>query len=241
MTYLGEFSRVIHVVFGTIGLVAFWIPIFTKKGAVNHVRFGKVFVWSAYVVLGAAGIALAARAIEMWQQGRGYAEAPLLVAFMVFLGYLTFVTFVIVRHGMQVLRTKRQPASIKTPLNTVLAYASIAASGGIILFALLLNPANKILLFALSPIGVGTGYGMLKYMGGAQQSPRSWFYEHLGAMLGAGIAFHTAFAVFGITRLFDIGLTGWVAVIPWIAPTVIGIPAISIWTKHYQRKFGELA
>ena len=241
MTYLGDISRFIHVVFGAIGLLAFWIPVFAKKGAVNHVRFGKVFVWSAYVVLAAAGIALIARAIDMLQQGRGYADAPLLVAFMVFLGYLTFVTFVIVRHGMQVLQTKANPAEIKTPLNTALAYASIAASASIILFALLMNPANKILLFALSPIGIGTGYGMLKYLGGSQPSPRAWLYEHLGAMLGAGIAFHTAFAVFGITRLFDVGLTGWVAVIPWIAPTVIGIPAITLWTKHYQRKFGELA
>ena len=48
-------------------------------------------------------------------------------------------------------------------------------------------------------------------------------------------------AVFGSTRLFDIGLTGWIAIIPWIAPAAIGIPAIVIWTRHYRLKFRETA
>ena len=55
MSYIGEFFRFVHVAFGAIGLFAFWVPVFAKKGAVNHVRFGKTFVWSAYVVLAARG------------------------------------------------------------------------------------------------------------------------------------------------------------------------------------------
>ncbi len=78
-------------------------------------------------------------------------------------------------------------------------------------------------------------------MKGAVPSPRGWMYEHLGAMLGAGIAFHTAFAVFGASRLFDIGLTGWVSVIPWVLPAAVGIPATIIWTRSYRRRYGELA
>lgn len=245
MDQLGEVFRFVHVAFGAIGLIAFWVPIFAKKGAVNHVRFGKVFVWSAYVVLGAAALALLIRTYGLLAEGTGPADQPMLFAFMVFLGYLTFVTFVIVRYGMQVLRHKGNPAELRTGLTITLAWASVAASVGIILYAILLSPPNKILLFALSPIGIGSGVGQLRYIGGPisgdGQSRRAWLYEHLGAMLAAGIAFHTAFAVFGSTRLFDIGLTGWIAIIPWIAPTIIGIPAITLWTRHYQRKYGELA
>ena len=51
----------------------------------------------------------------------------------------------------------------------------------------------------------------------------------------------TAFAVFGMTRIFDIGLTGSMAVIPWILPAAIGIPASIIWRRHYQKKFNELS
>lgn len=241
MSYLGDISRFIHVAFGAIGLIAFWVPIFAKKGAVNHVRFGKIFVWSAYIVLAAAAIALVSRTANLVREGIGVSDQPELIAFMVFLGYLTFVTFVIVRHGMQVLQSKGKPDALRTPLTVFLAYASIASSIGIIAYGLFLDPPNKILLFALSPIGLGNGFGQLRYMRRTDGSPRGWLYEHLGAMIGAGIAFHTAFAVFGVTRLFDIGFTGWVAVIPWVAPAIIGIPAISIWTRHYQRKYKEIA
>ncbi len=241
MQWLGEGARFIHVIFGTIGLLAFWIPVFAKKGAVNHVRFGKVFVWSAYVVLGGAAIALITRLVDLSARGIGPANEPLLFAFITFLAYLTLVTFVTVHHGMQVLRHKRNPAGLNTKFNVVLAYGSIAASIGIIAYALLLSPPNMILLIALSPIGFGNGFGQLRYMNSSTPSKRVWMYEHLGAMLGAGIAFHTAFAVFGSTRLFDIGLTGWVAIIPWVAPTIIGIPAIVLWTRYYRQKYGEPA
>ncbi|MGI9308685.1 MAG: hypothetical protein ACR2P6_05455 [Gammaproteobacteria bacterium] len=241
MDFFSEIARFIHVAFGAVGLAAFWIPVFARKGAVNHVRFGKVFVYSAYIVLGAAAIALLARLADLASRNISPADEPMLFAFIVFLGYLTFVTFVIVRHGMEVLRHKRDPAALRTTLNIALAYASIAASAGIILYAMLYSPPNKILLFALSPIGFGNGYGQLQYMKSSRPSKRGWMYEHLGAMLGSGIAFHTAFAVFGSTRLFDIGLTGWIAIIPWVAPTIIGLPAIVIWTRHYRRQFGELA
>ena len=130
---------------------------------------------------------------------------------------------------------------MRTTLNKTLAYGTILASTGLILYALILAPPNKILLLALSPIGFTCGFGNLAYMRSDPVPKRAWMYEHLGAMLGSGIAFHTAFAVFGSTRLFDIGLTGWVAIIPWIAPTAIGIPAIFLWTRHYRLKYRDPA
>lgn len=241
LEHFAEASRFLHVLFGAIGLTAFWLPVFAKKGGSLHVRAGKVFVWSAYVVLGAAALALLLRFVLLRLENLGPAERPMTFAMIVFLGYLTLVTFVVVRHGMQVLKHKRDPAAVGSPLSRALAMASIAASAGVVAYALLLNPPSKIILFALSPIGVLSGLGILRYANGGEASPRGWMYEHLGAMLGAGIAFHTAFAVFGVTRVFDIGLTGWVAVIPWIAPALIGVPATAIWTRYYRRRHGELA
>jgi hypothetical protein len=239
MGFLGDGARYIHVFFGALGLVAFWVPVFARKGATNHVRFGKIFVWSAYIVLGAAAIALTSRTSGLIGDGFGPSDKPVLFALIVFLAYLTYVTFVIVRHGVAVLRNKRDPMALRTNINVVLAFGSIAASVSIVVYAVILSPPNMILLFALSPIGISTGYGILRYIRGGVPSKKAWMYEHLGAMLGAGIAFHTAFAVFGSVRLFDIGLSGWVAVIPWIAPTIIGLPAITIWTRHYRNKFAE--
>ena len=241
MSFIGEIFRFVHVAFGAIGLFAFWVPVFAKKGAVNHVRFGKIFVWSAYILLAAAAIALTTRVVGLRQQGLGPSDEPSLFAFIAFLGYLTAVTFVIVRYGMQVLRHKADPTAMRSGLTVALSYVAILASAAVILYALLLDPPNKILLFALSPIGIGNGIGQLRYMKAVGLSRRAWMYEHIGAMLGSGIAFHTAFAVFGSSRLFDFELAGWLQIVPWVTPAVIGIPAILIWTRHYQRKFGELA
>ena len=47
------------------------------------------------------------------------------------------------------------------------------------------------------------------------------------------------FAGFGSLQLWDLGLDGWVAVIPRVTPAIVGIPVISIWTRH--QKFGDEA
>ncbi|HEX2138363.1 MAG TPA: hypothetical protein VHG33_01490 [Woeseiaceae bacterium] len=239
MSEVSEFLRLVHVAAGAVGLVAFWIPVFSRKGARNHVRYGKVFVRAAYVVLGAAAVALVLRLFDLQARNLTPADAPEMYTLIVFLGYLTFVTFVIVRHGMAVLRHKGQPQALRTPLNVVLAWGCVAASAAVIAYAVAVQPSSAIVLYALSPIGIATGLGNLRYFRTAMPSPRAWWYEHLGAMLGAGIAFHTAFAVFGVTRLFDTGLDGWLAIVPWVAPTIIGVPAIALWTRHYRRKFSR--
>jgi hypothetical protein len=241
MSDVSEILRLVHVAAGATGLVAFWIPVFSRKGARNHVRFGKVFVRAAYVVLGAAALALVLRVFDLQARSLAPADAPQAYTMVVFLGYLTFVTFVIVRHGMSVLRHKGRPQALRTPSHVLLAWSCVAASAAVIVYALVVKPPSAILLYALSPIGISTGFGNLRYIRSAAPLPRAWLYEHLGAMLGAGIAFHTAFAVFGLTRLFDLGLDGWLAIVPWVAPTIIGVPAIALWTRHYRRKFNRPA
>jgi len=99
----------------------------------------------------------------------------------------------------------------------------------------------SIIFLALGPVGLGIGGSMLSYMRNPATSRMGWWYEHMGAMLGAGVAFHTAFIVCGAQRLFDysnaLGGFSWV---PWVLPAAIGIPASILWTRHYRRKFGDL-
>ena len=60
-----------------------------------------------------------------------------------------------------------------------------------------------------------------------------WIVEHLDGMLGAGIAFHTAFLVFGASRFMDPLFAGSpLQLIPWILPTLIGVPAGAIWKRR---------
>ncbi|MBT8132090.1 MAG: hypothetical protein KJO35_07465 [Gammaproteobacteria bacterium] len=229
-----------HVVFGFVGLLAFWVPLLTRKGGAVHRRFGRIYKICAYVVLASAGVAVIGRLIQYLLAGYTPATEPRAFAFIIFLGYLALVTFVVVRHGVKVLEYKSNPQQLGTPLTKLLAVSSIVASIIVIAYGIILSPPNKTILFALSPVGILTGSGILRYISNPPATSRGWLYEHLGSMIGGGIAFHTAFTVFGINRIVDLDLSGWVAVVPWIAPAVLGIPATIIWTRHYRRKFGEL-
>lgn len=229
-----------HAAFGFLGLAAFWVPVLSKKGGARHVWFGRAFLYCAYVVLASAAIAVIYRLGKLLAAGTGPSAEPTLFALLLFLGYLALTTFVTVRHAVGVLRTKRDPDALATPFNIAMGRLAIAASLLLITYALYFRPPIMVLLLALSPIGLGTGYTILRYLRGARRSARQWLYAHLGGMLGAGIAFHTAFAVFGVSQLFSFRLDGWVGILPWVLPGVVGTVAIVIWTRHYERKFGEL-
>lgn len=232
--------RWVHVVAGFTGLAAFWIPIFTRKGGRHHRLYGRVFKYCAYVVLGAAGLAIAMNLGAALGRGVGPRDDPGGFSFAVFLGYLTVVTFIGLRHGVGVLQHKQGLQGMDRPPDRVLAWVAIASSIALVGYTMWYSPPTRIVLYALSPIGVGTGLGILRAIGGRRPERKAWFYEHMGAMIGTGIAFHTAFAVFGASRIFELQLSGWLAMVPWIAPALIGIPAITLWTRHYRRRFGDL-
>lgn len=230
----------VHVAAGFIGLAAFWVPIFARKGGANHKLYGKVFKVCAYFVLGAAIFSVSYHLLEAAFTGVGPSNNPDNYAFVVFLGYLAVVTLIGLRHGLEVLNYKKNMPGYNRPLNVGLGWLAISASLWIIGYALYYQPGNAILLYALSPIGISTGYDVLRVAKGLKLEAKTWFYEHMGGLIGAGIAFHTAFAVFGSLQIFDLGLQGPIAVIPWVTPAIIGIPGVIIWTRYYRQKFGDL-
>lgn len=237
MELLREGLRWIHIVLGFVGLVAFWFPVFARKGGYLHRRAGKVFVWCGYGVTGSAMVSCTVITWGWVRRGFPHDAGPG-IAFVAMLAYLAVVTFVILRHSMRVLETKKDRQG--NTLDRVFAGAASAASLGIVVLALARWTGSSILLLAMSPIGFFAGRGIRRYLQGEDTSSRAWFYEHMGATLGAGIAFHTAFAVFGASRLFDYQLAGVISVLPWILPTLIGVPAGAVWERYYRRKFGDL-
>ena len=246
MATLHELMRNVHVLFGFVGLVAFWVPAFARKGQKLHLAAGRVFAWAAYIVIATAIVTAVLRVLWPLDVTRLPANpSPELIAqiveqsrvFGTFLLYLGIVTLAGLHHGLAVLRAHRQCRPLRTAMHTLLNWVSIVSS--IVVVGLGVWLAQPILL-ALSPIGILGGVAALRYARRAAPSRMSWWYEHMGGMLGTGIAFHTAFFVFGARRFFDLGLDGWLAIVPWVLPTAIGLPAITIWTNYYRRKFGEL-
>lgn len=236
MEMLLDANRWIHIIFGFIGLAAFWVPIFARKGGSTHRAAGKVFRYSAMVVVAAAGLAVAFHSLRALMEGHAVSSNPDGWSFLVFLGYLALVTGGILSHGFGVLRHKRSLAALDSPYRRATAWSMIGSSVFIVAWALYWQPPNAILLYALSPIGIGNGLAILAVLKGRRDGPGQWKLEHLNALLGCGIAFHTAFAVFGLNRITSIDLPGAWQVLPWILPAAIGIPASMIWTRYYRRQ-----
>src|ERR1700726_3869619 len=57
------------------------------------------------------------------------------------------------------------------------------------------------------------------------------FFATMEGMIGSYIAALTAFSAVNLTRWF--GAAWWV----WLWPTIVGAPAIAIWTTYYKKKF----
>jgi len=63
-----------------------------------------------------------------------------------------------------------------------------------------------------------------------------WWYSHLGNFIGSYIAAWTAFSVVTLPAVFP--HAGFAL---WLWPTAVGVPAITIITIHYKRKFAPKA
>jgi hypothetical protein len=236
----------LHILAGFVGMAAFWTPALTRKGGTTHRAVGRVF-YRATAIVAVTGLVMAGalfinplaaqpprQALAPQAAAESIHRARLLVPFLL---YLVLITFNPVYHGVRVLTTRQNPSLLPTPFHTALNVVTIAASVAMVALGLVLR--QPIFIF-MSPIGFLVGRGNLRYARRPPATPMAWWYEHMGSMLGGGIAFHTAFLVLGAGRLLGLQLEGLTAVVPWILPSLIGIPATAIWTRFYRRKFGEL-
>ena len=228
----------LHIVAGFVGLAAFWVPVFAKKGGRAHVRFGLIYTWCAYAVTLTAVVVSLGRVVSYRLDGIGITERPDLYGFTCLLGYLGITTLASVRQAIRVVATRKAPDALGSPFHVALSWASIAGSAAAVVVALAAWSEVSPILLGMSPIGMIIGSNNLRVI----RRPRehmAWFYSHLGSMLGGGIAFHTAFLVFGLGRFVSLEIPGALAVLPWLLPTLIGIPVIVLWTRHYRRRFGQ--
>jgi hypothetical protein len=76
-------------------------------------------------------------------------------------------------------------------------------------------------------MGLGSIHGFIKPSG----EKMFWWFGHMQGMIASYIAAMTAFSAVNLTHWF--GAAWWV----WLWPTIVGAPAIAIWTAYYKKKF----
>ncbi len=227
-----EISRPLHIGFGFFVLTLFWVQIFSKKGSQWHIRAGKAFYWSGMIIVATALFGVTAVLLDAFEGDHEVALNDARAAAIFFLGYLAIITFAILEKGRSAIRFHGPSPGARAMFAYARAFFALIASLSLIAYALTFRPSNAILLFALSPLGILIFLETMNFQRQGNTYPQRWIVEHLDGMLGAGIAFHTAFFVFGASSFFNplIGDSP-LKLLPWILPTLIGVPAGVIWKR----------
>jgi hypothetical protein len=244
MTYFHSSLFILHILFGTAALILFWVPLFTEKGKLNHVKFGQYFKNTMYTVAGTGALmALMVLAAPLVIRAGMISEntdldhlAYRLRVFWSFLFYLSILSFTGTRHAVAVLKVKDKRSELRT--FSYLTPIVLLIIGAPVLFYIgFIN--NITLHMVFSVLGFFVGVSMLKYCLKKEVKSRQWIVEHITATIGSGIGAYTAFVAFGgRTLLSDLG--EW-QLLFWIAPGVIGSIASAILCKKYKGVFNVRA
>ena len=241
--YIHQFLLYFHITLGAAGLVIFWLPTLSKKGSPFHKKIGRIFVWtmlaisvsgiimSLLVLVDPIGVRVPERnllqeeSFSLKQQSREVA---------VFLLMLSMLVFVNVRQSVLVLKVKAERDLLKIP-STLIPIGILLATGIIVGIVGIIIVQPLFIVFSLLSITIS--YGSLKYIFKKALKEREWIMEHMGNILGVGIATYTAFFAFGGRRFFSEIFGNGLQIIPWVLPSIIGVLATFYFSKKYKKKY----
>ena len=238
----------IHVLAGIIAIATFWLPTLARKGGPLHKRVGRYYSYAMYSVALSALLLCSVRLFSPLPllPADLTAAAPERIARFVarsqmiggFLGVLAILVIANVRHGLLVLAAKAERVQLRAPAHLLLLVVLLLA-GSIGTYAGFSR--GFVLLQIFGPLAALNAVGMARYSFKTSLTPRQWIIEHLGNLLGAGIATHTAVLVFGAGRIVNQWLPAGYELLPWVAPGVIGIIASQLYSRHYRKRFAKPA
>jgi hypothetical protein len=226
--------RVVHIVFGLLGLGVFWAPLVLKKGGVWHRRVGWVFVVCMFV---ASLTAAALAGLRLYLSTKGGLPLTIdAVAGPLFLVNVAALTFVSVYHGVQVLRQKKRTAALSL---------SVANAAPLLLpaFLLALSIATVVVgvivrspvLFTLPIVGLGVSSQQLYCLLRPPKTRMFWWFQHMAGMFGGCIAALTATLITNARHIRPlVPAPEWLF---WIAPAAVGIPVLFWWQRRYRKQF----
>ena len=228
----------IHVFLGGIALTSFWIPIFARKRRGNHTRYGKIFAYAMMATAASAGIV---SCMTLLAPAATHPEVPpsgitgLRIVGGLMLGYLAAITFVSAYSGLRAVRLRGDHSGHRAPGEII---ANVVALGLAVATLVVGIRYQVTLMIALSIFGLAGIPGNFRFIFKQPKTRQEWLFQHIGSMLGAGIAAHTAFLVFGLRNIAPALANEPLA---WLAPAMLGVPASVIWQRHYRKKFAARA
>ncbi|MEE4201451.1 hypothetical protein [Erythrobacter sp.] len=229
--HLFEILVVLHVVAGTTGLIAFWLPIAAKKGGGSHRRWGRI---ACYGFIGAGVLAVAMALLSLFGPEERLPSVTDRALFDGLFGwmmlYLGLLTIGFADYGLAVVKHARQPAALRRARYQGVIAAVIASALVCGLYGLSIGVP---LMMAVAVLGLAAmALQQLFIWRAIPPSPRAYIGEHFRALIGMGISAYTAFMAVGLIR--------WVPEevfnpLVWALPSTIGVVLIIHFTRAAKR------
>jgi hypothetical protein len=223
-TYL-RVLLMLHIGCGAVAFVCAPVALATAKGGKTHRRWGKVYFWAM------AGVAVTALILSF----------ALPVFFLAMVAVFSFYS-AFAAYRMLYLKDMYKGAR---PKAVDWAAAMITILSSFLLFLLgFLRPlvmqvgviqvaghTVSIVSVVFGIIGMRMGQASIAGFIKPPTEKMFWWFGHMEGMIGSYIAALTAFSAVNLTRWF--GSVWWV----WLWPTMVGVPAIAVWTAYYKKQF----
>ncbi len=246
MLNIHQYALYLHVAVGSCALIIFWIPIFTRKGNLDHKRFGRYFAYAMYAV-SLSGISMASLdllfplKLHAPQESLTALEANQVASevrnFALFLLSLSILVLCSTRQGWLVIKYRTERTVLRAPIHLILCGSLLIVGLTLLANGLL---TGSVLHIIFSVLQIATAVGYLRYNFKQEIKPKEWWIQHLSGMISSGIGAYTAFFVFGGRRILD-GIFGELysdfSLLLWVAPGVIGGIAIQFLSQKYKQRF----
>jgi hypothetical protein len=220
----------LHIITGSTGAIAFWVPVIGRKGGVNHKRWGKVFT-ICMLITGSLAVCMSLLTIfdpmGTHPHLEGMFEAPFIRGIFGWLMlHMGILTINLAWYGWLCVQNRREHAKNLTPLNVALQFILIVAAVNSAVQGWIIG---QFLMIGLTVVGLATAGTNLRFLFKPVRGEKDWLDEHIKALVGAGISVYTAFFAFGSVRVFpELALHPGL----WSIPLITGISLI----LYHQRK-----
>jgi hypothetical protein len=220
---LYSISFFIHAGLGTLALATFWLAGLSRKGSPLHRAAGKVYLPAM------AGLLLAAVPLVIGVIG----QRPVAGSFLL---YLLVITTTSVWLSWRAIADKKDWARYTGPVFRGLMWLNLVSALAIAAVGLLLAKQMQLVIVAFSGIGLMGFVRMRRFSRAAPADPRWWLGEHLGAMLGNGVATHIAFLSIGLPKLLPMLAGPTLQNVAWLGPLVVAFVAGAYLTRKFLPK-----
>lgn len=230
--HLFEILVVFHVITGLTGLIAFWVPIVSKKGAKNHKRWGRI---CCYGFMGAGALAVAMALLSLYGPEERIPSVTDRVLFDGLFGwmmlYLGLLTIGFADYGLAVVAHSRERKALRSARYQLVIAAVLASAAYCFYYGFTIGEA---LMMAVAVLGIVAMSIQQLYIWRARTPlPRAYVGEHFRALIGMGISAYTAFMSVGLIRYIPEHVFN---PLVWALPSAVGVSLIIGFTLQAKRK-----